>query len=466
MSINVIYVNINSPSDGNGSSWKTAYNNLQTALNSAVNGNQIWVARGTYVPSQGYDVLTGGQVPVSSPPFNATFNIHDGVKIYGGFNGTENSLIQRNFKTNPTILSGDLGSGNNVYHVVLFYHTDASTLLDGFTVTGGMTNGMGFNTVGAGTFINGSNGALCNPTIKNCIVTNNFALGGAASFIYGENGEASPTFENVEFSNNLSVNGGNGGAVFIDPSNNGKCDPVFNKCVFSDNSAQNAGGALFIFCNGGDSDSVFYDCVFSNNSAKNNGAIVYNNGTNGGKCNTSFVNCAMANNSVTSDDGNGAIFNNGSCSTNCMNVTFFNNSANSGSIMNASGPSDTTMTNCILWDTTTSSSDNLIVLNDGATVSITYSDITGGWLGQNNINQDPLFFNKNNLIGSDGVWATNDDGLILQKTSPCLRTGTPVNAPSTDIIGNPSVPPSMGCYGTFKRTKSLSICINCTWPLR
>jgi hypothetical protein len=160
----------------------------------------------------------------------------------------------------------------------------------------------------------------------------------------------------------------------------------------------------------------------------------------------------FATNQVTNGNG-GAVFNNsgtsGNSSPSFMNVTFYNNSANSGTILYASENGNTTITNAILWDTTTSSSLNLIVLSDSsATASITYSDITGGWpSGVSNINADPMFTDESNLIGPDGIWATNDDGLTLQPGSPALATGTSTGAPTTDIIGNPqTTPASMGCY--------------------
>ena len=49
----VIYVDADASSGGNGTSWGTAYKYLQDALADAnVSGNDIWVAEGTYKPDE------------------------------------------------------------------------------------------------------------------------------------------------------------------------------------------------------------------------------------------------------------------------------------------------------------------------------------------------------------------------------------------------------------------------------
>ena len=77
----IIYVNQNATGANNGTSWTNAFVLLQSALNVAVSGNQIWVAAGTYAPTSDYGLGIG------APGMH--FEMVSGVGIYGGFAGTE-----------------------------------------------------------------------------------------------------------------------------------------------------------------------------------------------------------------------------------------------------------------------------------------------------------------------------------------------------------------------------------------
>ena len=136
MSAQTIYVSSSASGLNNGSSWTNAYNSLQTALSNASPGHQLWVVAGTYKPT-----------PVNNP--DSSFNLKNGVKIYGGFNGTETGLNQRNWKTNITILSGDIDNndlaspasivsdiiGYNSKHILRIKTIDSEAILDGFVIT-------------------------------------------------------------------------------------------------------------------------------------------------------------------------------------------------------------------------------------------------------------------------------------------------------------------------------------------
>lgn len=129
---------------GAGTSWDDAYGNLQDAIDASSAGDMIWVAEGTYYPSY---------KPNGATDRDKTFLLKSGVKIYGGFAGTESALSQQNWNENQTILSGELNADgtpgndgdatNNTYHVVASINNDAQTLLDGFTITGGYSHTYG-----------------------------------------------------------------------------------------------------------------------------------------------------------------------------------------------------------------------------------------------------------------------------------------------------------------------------------
>ena len=89
----IIYVDSSAVAGGNGSSWATAYNDLQIALDSAQFGDSIWVATGTYKPSKkAADTNSIGEVTIDK---DMAFVLKAGVSIFGGFSGVETSLNQR-----------------------------------------------------------------------------------------------------------------------------------------------------------------------------------------------------------------------------------------------------------------------------------------------------------------------------------------------------------------------------------
>ena len=132
-----VYVDANLTTGGNdGSSWTDAFqgpNGLQDALSVSVAGNDIFVADGTYVPAAG-----GSRY--------ASFRLQNNVRILGGFAGGESSPDARPaFGVAESILSGDMAGDDamggsraeNSFHVVRTDSTDATAVLDGFTIRGG-----------------------------------------------------------------------------------------------------------------------------------------------------------------------------------------------------------------------------------------------------------------------------------------------------------------------------------------
>ena len=96
-----------------------------------------------------------------------------------------------------TTLSGDLdrddeSSGDktdNAYHVVTGSDTDATAILDGFTITAGNASGAS-SPVGGGMYI-----YLGAPMVDNCIFRRNSALHGGGMYILGNSNQPAREFE-------------------------------------------------------------------------------------------------------------------------------------------------------------------------------------------------------------------------------------------------------------------------------
>ncbi len=182
-----------------GCSWADAYPEVQDALASGTlaSGDEIWVTAGTYYPDEG-----AGQVDDDR---NSTFQMINGVSIYGGFAGVETQRSQRDPLTNVTILSGDIGASgtraDNAYHVVTATSINSITELDGVTIQDGYVD-IG-NDFGGGIYISASNSNL---RLTDITITNNYAGngGGLASFV------SSPTLTRVIFSGNTARQYGGG----------------------------------------------------------------------------------------------------------------------------------------------------------------------------------------------------------------------------------------------------------------
>ena len=77
-----------------GSAWCSAHIDLQDALATAIAGDEIRVANGTYVPDRGSGDRT------------AAFQLIDGVSLYGGFAGCELLGLMESDETSPPATSG------------------------------------------------------------------------------------------------------------------------------------------------------------------------------------------------------------------------------------------------------------------------------------------------------------------------------------------------------------------------
>jgi hypothetical protein len=136
----VWYVDASNTAPGSGTDWSSAFNTLQDALDSATGNDQIWIAQGTYRPTD-----TNGM----NDPREASFRIHSALQVYGGFEGNETSLSQRRPATFRVYLTGDLlgddltggDTSDNAYHVTQVDGATATEpLLDGLFIGRGNAN--------------------------------------------------------------------------------------------------------------------------------------------------------------------------------------------------------------------------------------------------------------------------------------------------------------------------------------
>jgi len=405
------------PGGGNGMDWPSAYQNLQDALEDP-ECQEIWVAAGVYKPA-----AAGNQ--------GTSFLINrNGLRLYGGFAGTENSSAGRDPKANLTILSGDIDSnddsnnadgnfineastdivGSNSFHVLHVDGSsvngpiDGSTVIDGFVITGGQASGSFPDNAGGGLYCNGTGpGKSCSPTLKRLTFSGNNAASGGAIYNRGSaSGNSSPLLSDVAFHGNSASNGG---AMYNDGYSSGTSSPDLHKVTFSDNSATSNGGAMHNYGYFGGSSPMLTNATFSGNHAATYGGAIYSDASSG-------------NSSPT-----------------LVNATFNGNSAGAGGALYNYGPSGTSnaqLANVILWGD--SASNGSEVFNSGTTTStINDSVLQGGCaaVGGNAATCNNLF-TTDPLLGplqaNGGFTATMHPGL----GGSAVDNGTDINCPDTD----------------------------------
>jgi hypothetical protein len=327
-----------------GIDWHEPYAFLQDALAEAQPGDQIWVAKGKepYTPDWFTDYPNLRFHP------EQTFNLKKGVALYGGFDGTETDVTDRdcNTRNNETVLSGDLFGDDdpNVLFGPTFFEnswnivtagadTDSNTILDGFTIRGGYANGTSPMTPwnkGGGMHNLGS------PTISRCLFEYNWAYDQGGG-MYNDFG--SPKIVDCEFKDNFTRQQGAGLCNIGGTPTLICCDFTMNKgakhgggmysylgsatlikCTFTKNgSTHENGGAMASLA----SDLCLCDCNFIENEADQDGGAMYN-----AACFMQLYNCSFRKNEAA-DDG-GAIYNFLCPDVNLVNSVFLGNKAPAG----------------------------------------------------------------------------------------------------------------------------------------
>jgi hypothetical protein len=393
LSSQTIYVDADAAGANNGTSWANAYTSLQSAIPLATASNEIWVAAGTYKPH--------------ASTRSTAFVLLTGTKLYGGFNGTETLLTQRNPKLNITTLSGDLlGNDNanmihteatrqdNSYNLILIQAAAANVTVDGFTISGANGNGgAGVRNSGA-VVLNGGFAITITTFFNDVIFEKNTAVDCAVFRGFTPAFNGSNTI--IEFNVTNSIIRNNACANL----------PI---CSFVGTSQNQSGQTSNDRVRGGFKNTLFHDNVSTGHAA-----CIYNKDNNG--------------------NGSNAVLN-------VFNCTFTNNSGISNRVVQMQDASSSRYRNCIVYGNGTLTP--IYQLNSG-TIATTWANciVNDPVFG---INQDPLFRD-----------AANDDYRFdCTGNSPAIGAGTMsgVTLPTIDLAGNPRQVGTIdiGCYEYLNR---------------
>jgi len=263
-----VHVDADAPPGGDGTSWRTAFDDLETAIawtkwtyeNVLPEVREIWIAEGEYV------------APLGGAEGEDGFEITFPTTLRGGFAGFETSADQRDIAAHPTILDGDqLGDDgpdfqnydDNARIVLRIDAWREEITLDGLVVRGG--NGDGDSKTGG---IRGD--SVERLVVRNCELVANYGFyGGAGNFtdaIVGYYTGGDLEFMNTLFQGNRSFTAG-GGLLSTE------WRTTLVDCRFVDNrSIQGRGGGAYLAGQPG-GPTLVLGCEFSGNEGKQGGGL-------------------------------------------------------------------------------------------------------------------------------------------------------------------------------------------------
>jgi hypothetical protein len=393
------------------------------------NGDEVWIAGGTY--------LLNAAIPYT----RADGKVYH---VYGGFDGTENAITDREKGIKPWVFTSEtVLDGNNIDRVMLsstlsgngYYQGDAGNIwmIDGLTFTNGNANGNGggFSSSGAITirnckFTNNTASTLggglhCSgqfSKVENCLFEDNSAgISGGGAYL---NQDRIIGVYNSHFLNNSVTTGdGSGGGLYFKTTtaNFG----YIENCYIAGNSSNWFGGGLAIYA------IHVQNCVIVNNAGLRSGSANYMNSIEIlASSPTHFINCTIANNYGGFRMNGTPLF---------KNTIIWNNKNTL-----ETAPTSVTFTNCAIYAKTHTNADYdfstqpwTTAYTGCVTLNAENADAAGPNFSQ------PYDFQvnieANSAISAADKTAIATASYKLTSGSPCINAGTSTGAPAKDFEG-------------------------------
>ncbi|MGA1864103.1 MAG: right-handed parallel beta-helix repeat-containing protein [bacterium] len=303
--------------------------------------------------------------------------VHDGTYSERiNFKGKRITVYSENGSA-ATIIDG--GSGGSV---VTFNNNEGKySVLDGFTIRNGSASN------GGGIYCYSSS-----PTISNCIIEDN-SVSSNGGGIYGY-------LSSLQVANSIIKNNFanlNGGGIYLISSS-----PGINHCILKSNLGKSKGGGLYIES----SSPRITKTAFTGNWS------VYGGGIYDKTSSYSLTNSLLGGNFSRRGGG---IYSESSSVVTIFNCTITDNTSTEYGGGIYCGGASIVAKNCILWN-----DQNEEIYRSGGSVTITYSDIQGGYAGEGNVDADPLFVQS------------ETGNYYIRVDSPCVDRVEPDGAPDDD----------------------------------
>jgi hypothetical protein len=186
------------------------YATIAAAISAAAEGDEIWVAQGSY-------------------SISATLTWKNGVSVYGGFAGNETDKAQRSMNALLTIIDG---SGGGVRLLAASGALSTPTTWSGFTFQ---------NSTGGGVQLHAS----C--ILDNCVVRNNTRADVGAGILADAGADAigaDIVIQRCKIINNNTSGGGGGGGIRGRAAKTSTGKLVIKNCVIANNKSANDGGGV------------------------------------------------------------------------------------------------------------------------------------------------------------------------------------------------------------------------------